>query len=109
MASHQLRTPLTTVKGYLSMLLEEDAGKLTKQQKEFVDQAFGSSQRMVYLIADLLNVSRLSTGKFVIDSKTTSITEVVAKQEVDQLQRSAKAKNIKLTYKTYRFSGCQAR
>lgn len=98
MASHQLRTPLTTVKGYLSMLLEDDAGKLTKQQTQFVEQAFSSSQRMVYLIADLLNVSRLSTGKFVIDSKPTDLAEVVA-QEVDQLQRNAKAKNIKLSYK----------
>ena len=98
MASHQLRTPLTTVKGYLSMLLEEDAGKLNAQQKEFIEQAFGSSQRMVYLIADLLNVSRLSTGKFVIESKNSDLSEIV-EQEVEQLQRSAKVKSIKLSYK----------
>jgi signal transduction histidine kinase len=54
MASHQLRTPLTAVKGYVSMVVEGDAGKLNKQQKELLDQAFASSQRMVYLIADLL-------------------------------------------------------
>jgi signal transduction histidine kinase len=98
MASHQLRTPLTTVKGYLSMLLDEDAGKLSAQQKEFIEQAFGSSQRMVYLIADLLNVSRLSTGKFVIESKNSDLSEIV-EQEVEQLQRSAKVKSIKLSYK----------
>jgi signal transduction histidine kinase len=98
MASHQLRTPLTTVKGYLSMLLEEDAGKLSAQQREFIEQAFGSSQRMVYLIADLLNVSRLSTGKFVIESKNSDLSEIV-EQEIEQLQRSAKTKNIKLSYK----------
>ena len=62
MASHQLRTPLTSVKGYMSMVLEGDAGKLTKQQQTLLDQAFVSSQRMVYLIADLLNVSRLKPG-----------------------------------------------
>src|SRR5258708_2650932 len=47
MASHQLRTPLTTVKGYLSMVLEGDAGKLTGQQGEMLQQAYTSSQRMV--------------------------------------------------------------
>jgi len=98
MASHQLRTPLTSVKGYLSMVLEGDVGKLNKQQYEFVDQAFGSAQRMVYLIADLLNVSRLNTGKFVIDSGATNLAEVV-RQEVDQLQRHAATRQITLTYK----------
>lgn len=98
MASHQLRTPLTTVKGYLSMVLEGDVGKLNKQQHEFVDQAFGSAQRMVYLIADLLNVSRLNTGKFVIDAGPTNLAEVV-QQEIDQLQRHAATREITLTYK----------
>ncbi|MCA9329867.1 hypothetical protein KDA11_04430, partial [Candidatus Saccharibacteria bacterium] len=64
MASHQLRTPLTAVKGYVSMVVEGDVGKLNKQQQELLGQAFASSQRMVYLIADLLNVSRLRSGKF---------------------------------------------
>ena len=98
MASHQLRTPLTTIKGYLSMVLEGDAGKLNKEQHQFIDQAFGSSQRMVYLIADLLNVSRLNTGKFVIDPVETNLAEVV-QQEVDQLQRHAATRNMELTYK----------
>lgn len=98
MASHQLRTPLTTIKGYLSMVLEGDAGKLNKDQHKFVDQAFGSAQRMVYLIADLLNVSRLNTGKFVIDATETNLADLV-QQEVDQLQRHAESRKMELTYK----------
>src|SRR5690606_22123578 len=47
MASHQLRTPLTSVKGYLSMVLDGDAGKLNEQQEKLLTQAFISSQRMV--------------------------------------------------------------
>ncbi len=97
MASHQLRTPLTTVKGYLSMVLEGDAGKISKSQHEFLDQAYGSAQRMVYLIADLLNVSRLSTGKFVIDAKASNLAQVV-EQEIDQLQRHAQTRNVTLKY-----------
>lgn len=98
MASHQLRTPLTTIKGYLSMLSEGDAGKLTKQQKEFVDYSYSGSQRMVNLISDLLNVSRMSAGKFMIEKSAIDLTEVVD-QEVFQLQSHAKAKNLELIYK----------
>ncbi len=97
MASHQLRTPLTAVKGYVSMVVEGDAGKLNKQQKELLDQAFMSSQRMVYLIADLLNVSRLRTGKFVIENKLTNLADVV-EAEIEQLKQAAAGKNQTLTY-----------
>jgi signal transduction histidine kinase len=97
MASHQLRTPLTSVKGYVSMVLEEDAGKINKQQRKLLDQAFVSSQRMVYLIADLLNVSRLRTGKFVIDAKPTNLADVI-EGEVSQLVETAKARDLTLTY-----------
>lgn len=97
MASHQLRTPLTSVKGYVSMVLEEDAGKINKQQRKLLDQAFVSSQRMVYLIADLLNVSRLRTGKFVIEAKPTNLADVI-EGEVTQLIETAKARDLTLIY-----------
>jgi signal transduction histidine kinase len=97
MASHQLRTPLTSVKGYISMVQEGDAGKITAQQKKLLDQAFVSSQRMVYLIADLLNVSRLKTGKFVIEAQPTQLAEVV-QGELQQLVETAKGRSITLVY-----------
>ncbi len=97
MASHQLRTPLTTIKGYLSMVLEGDVGKISGKQSELLGKAFISSQQMVYLIADLLNVSRLRTGKFVIEAKETNLTEVI-NGEIDQLIETAKAKNLKIDF-----------
>lgn len=96
MASHQLRTPLTAVKGYLSMILEGDVGKVKKQEKEYIQKAFDSAQRMVYLIADMLNVSRLQTGKFVIENQPTDLAKVVD-GEVAQLQETADSKQLKLT------------
>lgn len=98
MASHQLRTPLTSVKGYISMVLEGDAGKITPTQKKLLTQSFFSSQRMVYLIADLLNVSRLRTGKFVIDPSPVNLADMV-EQELEQLKETAAAHSLKLTYK----------
>lgn len=98
MASHQLRTPLTSVKGYLSMVLDGDAGKLSKMQHDMLHQAFISSQRMVYLISDLLNVSRLKTGKFVIESTPVNLADIII-EEMDQLKESAEARQVKLDFK----------
>lgn len=97
MASHQLRTPLTSVKGYVSMVLEGDAGKISENQRKLLSQSFVSAQRMVDLIADLLNVSRLKTGKFVIDAEPTNLADLVD-GEIQQLTETAKAHNLTLTY-----------
>lgn len=97
MASHQLRTPLTSVKGYLSMVLEGDAGEISDMQRKLLDQAFVSSQRMVYLIADLLNLSRLKTGKFIIDAVPSNLAKVI-EDEISQLKETAASRNLTLTY-----------
>lgn len=97
MASHQLRTPLTSVKGYMSMVLDGDAGDLNETQKKMLNQAFISSQRMVYLISDLLNVSRMKTGKFLLEETPCKLNEVID-EEVAQLVETAKARNLELTY-----------
>jgi signal transduction histidine kinase len=98
MASHQLRTPLTSVKGYLSMVIEGDAGSINDTQRKMLNQAFISSQRMVYLIADLLNVSRLKTGKFIIDWAPVDLSKVI-QEELSQLVETAQSRDITLTYK----------
>ena len=97
MASHQLRTPLTSVKGYLSMVLEGDAGDIKPMQEKLLSQAFTSSQRMVYLIADLLNVSRLRTGKFVIEPIRANLADI-AEGEVQQLKETASSRQLTLQY-----------
>lgn len=98
MASHQLRTPLTSIKGYLSMVLEGDAGKVTRTQSEMLRQAFASSQRMVYLIADLLNVSRLKTGKFLIEPEPVNLAQMIS-EEIEQITELAKVHTQELIYK----------
>lgn len=97
MASHQLRTPLTSIKGYLSMLSDGDMGKLSAQQLKAVQEAFGSSQRMVFLIADFLNVSRIKTGKFVIERSKVDLAAMVT-EELSQLKEMFEAKDFKLSY-----------
>jgi signal transduction histidine kinase len=96
-ASHQLRTPLTSVKGYISMVLDGDAGEISNSQRHLLDEAFISSERMVHLINDFLNVSRLQTGKFIIDRHPIDLSKIVG-QEIDSLQPSAIARNLKYIY-----------
>jgi len=97
MASHQLRTPLTSVKGYISMVLEGDAGKITATQRKLLGEAFTSSERMVHLIGDFLNVSRLQTGKFMLEQRQINLSKIVV-QEVDSLQTTVEAHGLKLEF-----------
>lgn len=96
LASHQLRTPLTSMKGYVSMVLEGDYGDINDAQKDALQKSFNSAQRMVYLVSDLLNVSRLQTGKFSIINSPTDLATIV-KEECDQLQESAAMKKITMS------------
>jgi signal transduction histidine kinase len=97
MASHQLRTPLTSMKGYVSMVLDGEFGEVNPQQKAMLQQAFDSSQRMVYLISDLLNVSRLRTGKFNITRSETNLPDII-ESELKQLMASAASRKVRFYY-----------
>ena len=97
MASHQLRTPLTSIKGYISMVREGDVGKITKDQDQMLGEAFASSERMVHLINDFLNVSRLQTGRFLIDKRPVDLAKVI-EQELDSLVTNAKSRNLVFIY-----------
>lgn len=98
MASHQLRTPLTSVKGYISMVLEGDVGEVTPAQRQLLEEAYASSERMVHLISDFLSVSRLQTGKFAIEKSPVNLAKLV-KQEVDGMMSIAEAHSLKLHYR----------
>ncbi|OYX52935.1 hypothetical protein B7Y92_04450 [Candidatus Saccharibacteria bacterium 32-50-13] len=98
MASHQLRTPLTSIKGYLSMLMEGDVGPVSDEQSKLLREAFISSERMVRLIGDFLNVSRLQTGKFIIDRHPVNLSKLVA-DEIEALETNAAARGLKFKYK----------
>lgn len=97
MASHQLRTPLTSIKGYVSMLMEGDVGTVTPEQKHLLREAFISSERMVRLIGDFLNVSRLQTGKFVIEKHPVDLALLVHR-ELEALEPNAAARGLKFEY-----------
>ena len=98
MASHQLRTPLTSIKGYLDMMLEGDLGKISPTQRAVLREAFSSSERMVRLINDFLNVSRIQTGKFTIDKQSVDIAQIL-RDEVSLLKVVADQRSVEMVLK----------
>lgn len=97
MASHQLRTPLTSIKGYISMLLDGDFGKLTTEQRRILGDAYLSSERMVFIIGDFLDLSRLQTGKFELQKTATHLDEIL-NSEISQLTNTANSYGVELIY-----------
>ena len=77
LASHQLRTPLSTISWYTEMLLSGDAGKLKKEQERYLNEIYKGNQRMVSLVNALLSVSRMDLGTFVLESEPTDIVLLV--------------------------------
>ncbi len=75
--SHELRSPLTAIKGYLDLVLEEEAGPINKQQKEFLGYVDKSSQRLLNLIIDLLTVSKIESASLKMDKKVLSLNDVL--------------------------------
>ncbi|HAO64682.1 TPA: hypothetical protein DCQ44_01740 [Candidatus Taylorbacteria bacterium] len=73
LASHQLRTPLTTISWYTEMLLSNDVGKVSADQRRYLGEIYQGTRRMVDLVNTLLDVSRLELGTFVAEPKMTDI------------------------------------
>lgn len=66
LASHQLRTPLSTINWYVEMLMSGDAGPINADQKNYLKEVYDGNQRMVEMVNDLLNVSRLDLGTLAV-------------------------------------------
>ena len=83
LASHQLRTPLSAINWYTEMLLAGDAGAINEEQRKYLDEVAIGNKRMVNLVDDLLNVSRLDMGTFIIESKPLDLP-ILIKSVIDE-------------------------
>jgi PAS domain S-box-containing protein len=77
MVSHELRTPITSIKGFLSLILGGSAGPVNPAQREFIEIIKNNSDRLLMLINDLLDVSKMESGAFTITKKETDLIPVI--------------------------------
>ncbi len=94
-ASHDLRTPLTAIKGSLDNLSLGVAGELTEKQKKVLDRATRSVDRLTNLINDILDLSRIESGRTVLEISKISMKELVYRS-VQENQPAAEQKRIAL-------------
>ena len=77
LASHELKTPMTAIKSYLWMALAGKGGELSEKQKHYLDQAYRSTGRLIKMVNDMLNVSRIEAGRIVLSLKAVSYNQLV--------------------------------
>jgi signal transduction histidine kinase len=76
LASHQLRGPLTAIKGYTSMLLDGDFGTVDGEVKDAISKVYASTNDLVVLVGDYLDVSRIEQGRMQYDFSTFDLREL---------------------------------
>lgn len=93
LASHQLRTPPSTIKWYTEMLLSRDIGDLNPKQEEYIAKISGVNEAMIELLDTLLNVSRIEIGKLAIDIKSTDAS-LLTESVLEEFEVMIRDKNI---------------
>lgn len=73
LVSHELRTPLTSIKGYVDLLLDEDVGALSADQRDFLETVRSNAQRLVTMVNELLDLSRIESGKMELHIEPTDL------------------------------------
>jgi signal transduction histidine kinase len=75
--AHELRTPMTAIRGYADMLEKQIVGPLTPQQADFIRTILSNAERMQVLVSDLQDVSRIETGQLRLEVKQVQLAETL--------------------------------
>ncbi len=97
MVSHELRTPLTSIKGYVDLIVDGDAGEINEIQREFLGIVQENSDRLVSLINDLLDISRIESGRVHLKIEPLDVAEVI-EGVVDTFRTVADAQGVTLEW-----------
>lgn len=90
-AAHQLRTPLSAIKWSIKMILDGDAGELNEEQSEILSKGYESNERIIILVNDMLNVSRIEEGRFGYSFEMSNFHEVFDQVSMNLAPKIAEA------------------
>lgn len=96
MITHELRSPINAINGYLDLALADVAGSLNEQQREFIQRARSGSENLFALVEDLLLVSRANAGQLRLNREIISMQEVVI-NAVEEMELTAKDRGITIS------------
>lgn len=98
-AAHELRAPMTAIKGYLSMIQDGDAGKMSPKMESYLDEAVKGNDRLIRLVNNMLNVSRIEENRMVFEIGDVDLNQVV-KNVVREYKEQASTKKLLLKLTT---------
>ena len=87
-ASHELRTPMTAIKSYLWMALHDKGGILNEKQRYYVQRGYNSADRLIRLVNDMLNISRIESGRIMITLQSVDLIKLTQEVVDDVLPRA---------------------
>ena len=93
--SHELRTPLTSIKGYVDLVVDGEAGEINETQRGFLGIVQSNTDRLVALINDLLDVSRIESGRLQLNITTLPLDQVIGEVAVS-LRNQIDEKKLRL-------------
>jgi PAS domain S-box-containing protein len=96
--SHELKTPLTNIKGYSKLLYDGEFGALTDEQKEFIKTTLDEADRLMLIIQQILDAAKLESKKIKLDTKEVDLQNMVDNPSIKSLEESAKAKGLQFIW-----------
>jgi signal transduction histidine kinase len=97
LASHELRTPMTAIKSYLWLFLEDSKNTLTEKQRRYLERAYSSTDRLINLVNDMLNVSRIESGRMVLDPQLSDLTKII-QDVISEIMPAAQKQEVELSF-----------
>lgn len=88
-ASHELRTPMTAIRSYLWMTLQGKGGPLSEKQRYYVERGYNSAGRLIRLVNDMLNISRIESGRITINLQSVDLVKL-AQEVMDEVLTHAR-------------------